>query len=85
MTPCIHSIPASKRSEWPEEWPTRLKATPKLLSNNDIGIYGKAAPEDYRVDAEHWDNVVQKTYLKGVGIDWTTIRNVMDMKAGYGG
>jgi hypothetical protein len=29
---------------------------------------------------------VQKLYLQGaLGINWTTIRNIMDMRAGYGG
>lgn len=85
MTTCMHKIPPTKRSEWPEEWPLRVKDAPKWLSTKDTGLYGKSAPEDFRVDMEHWDNVVKKTYLTGLGIDWTTIRNVMDMRAGYGG
>jgi hypothetical protein len=85
MTTCLHKIPDTKRTEWPEEWPLRVKVAPKWLSEKDTGIYGKAAPEDFRVDTEHWNNVVKKTYLTGLGMDWTTIRNVMDMRAGYGG
>uniref|UniRef100_A0A7I4DJH1 Methyltransferase n=1 Tax=Physcomitrium patens TaxID=3218 RepID=A0A7I4DJH1_PHYPA len=85
MTTCLHKIPDTKRTEWPEEWPLRVKVAPKWLSEKDTGIYGKAAPEDFRVDTEHWNNVVNKTYLTGLGMDWTTIRNVMDMRAGYGG
>lgn len=85
MTPCLHKIPLAKRADWPEEWPLRLKASPKWLSTKETGLYGKAAPEDFRVDTEHWEKVVKKTYLTGLGMDWTTIRNVMDMRAGYGG
>lgn len=36
-------------------------------------------------DTEHWKRVVSKSYLVGMGIDWSAVRNVMDMKAVYGG
>lgn len=41
--------------------------------------------QDYESDTAHWKHVIQKSYLEGVGLNWSTIRNVMDMKAGYGG
>ncbi|XP_024362472.1 probable methyltransferase PMT23 [Physcomitrium patens] len=85
MTPCIYKIPDTKRSEWPEEWPLRATAVPKWLNSKDTGLYGKPAPEDFDTDTKHWERVVAKTYLPELGIDWSTIRNVMDMKAGYGG
>lgn len=85
MTACIHKIPDTKRTEWPEEWPLRATAVPGWLDKKDIGLYGKPAPEDFVTDTEHWNRVVSKTYMTGLGIDWSTIRNVMDMKAGYGG
>lgn len=85
MRKCIHRIPNSARSEWPAQWPDRVNATPAWLTDSQIGIYGKPAPEDYRADTEHWEHAVHKSYLQGVGIDWTTIRNIMDMNAGYGG
>jgi len=85
MTACIHKIPDTKRTQWPEEWPLRAVAVPTWLDEKDTGLYGKPAPEDFNTDTEHWKRVVSKTYLTGLGIDWSTIRNVMDMKAGYGG
>jgi len=36
-------------------------------------------------DHNHWKAVVEKSYLDGLGIDWSNIRNVMDMRAVYGG
>ncbi|KAK4775621.1 hypothetical protein SAY87_023582 [Trapa incisa] len=84
---CLHKIPvdASERgSHWPEQWPKRLEKPPYWLKSK-TGVYGKAAPEDFTADYEHWKNVVSQSYLKGIGISWSTVRNVMDMRAVYGG
>lgn len=50
-----------------------------------MGVYGKAAPDDFTVDYEHWKKVVRISYLTGIGLDWSNVRNVMDMRAVYGG
>jgi hypothetical protein len=87
MKVCIHKIPIGEgsSSEWPVDWPLRVDTPPLSLSNSSKGIYGKPAVEDYEFDTDHWKHVIQKSYLEGVGVDWSTVRNVMDMKAGYGG
>lgn len=36
-------------------------------------------------DTEHWKAIVDKSYLTGMGIDWSNIRNIMDLKAINGG
>jgi tRNA wybutosine-synthesizing protein 1 len=36
-------------------------------------------------DHNHWNAVVEKSYLDGLGLNWSNIRNVMDMRAVYGG
>ncbi|KAM6556233.1 hypothetical protein CsatB_003252 [Cannabis sativa] len=84
---CMHEVPEeeSKRgSRWPAQWPSRLEKAPYWL-NSQVGVYGKAAPEDFAADYKHWKNVVSQTYLEGMGISWSSVRNVMDMKAVYGG
>ncbi|KAK1356902.1 hypothetical protein POM88_050158 [Heracleum sosnowskyi] len=53
--------------------------------DQSVGVYGKAAPEDFAADYEHWKRAVSASYLTGLGIDWSSVRNVMDMKAVYGG
>lgn len=88
MKACIHKLPSGEGARgtvWPAEWPIRVEATPSWLSATTPGIYGKPAAEDYRMDTDHWKRVIEKSYLQGVGINWDNIRNVMDMKAGYGG
>nr|VDD27385.1 unnamed protein product [Brassica oleracea] len=85
---CMHTAPEDKTqrgSQWPGQWPARLDKPPYWLSSSQTGVYGKAAPEDFSADYEHWKRVVTKSYLKGLGINWGTVRNVMDMKAVYGG
>lgn len=88
MKACMHRIPVGKGSRaasWPVEWPLRVDATPAWLSSTEKGIFGKPQVEDFEADAKHWKRVVEKSYMKGLGIDWNSIRKVMDMKAGYGG
>ncbi|KAH9327699.1 hypothetical protein KI387_007877 [Taxus chinensis] len=85
---CMHKVPTGDGehgTEWPEEWPQRLNRAPFWLNNAQAGVYGKQAAMDFISDSEHWKRVVTKTYLTGMGIDWSSVRNVMDMKAVYGG
>ncbi|KAK0576042.1 hypothetical protein LWI29_011036 [Acer saccharum] len=84
---CMHEVPVdtSKRgSRWPVQWPLRV-VTPPYWLNSEVGVYGKAAPEDFTADYQHWRNAVSKSYLNGMGINWSLVRNVMDMRAVYGG
>ncbi|KAJ6939161.1 methyltransferase PMT24 [Populus alba x Populus x berolinensis] len=84
---CMHKVPvdASVRgSHWPEQWPKRLEKLPYWL-NSQVGVYGKAAAEDFAADYKHWKNVVSQSYLNGIGINWSSVRNIMDMRAVYGG
>ncbi|KAL6219220.1 hypothetical protein ACLB2K_012426 [Fragaria x ananassa] len=84
---CIHKVPedASDRgSQWPPQWPSRLEKPPYWLKSQ-LDVDGKSAPEDFISDYKHWKNVVSKTYLTGMGIDWSSVRNVLDMRAVYGG
>ncbi|XP_061346835.1 probable methyltransferase PMT26 [Gastrolobium bilobum] len=85
---CMHKVPVSsteRGSHWPEQWPARLTKAPYWLTNSQVGVYGKPAPEDFIADYEHWKRVVSKSYLNGMGIKWSNVRNVMDMRSVYGG
>ncbi|KAF8377939.1 hypothetical protein HHK36_031328 [Tetracentron sinense] len=78
MKTCLHTIPASieqRGAEWPEEWPKRLDTFPDWLSDREKLI----------ADTEHWKATVNKSYLNGMGVDWSNVRNIMDMKSIYGG
>ena len=85
---CIHKVPVgtSERGlQWPEQWPLRAEKAPYWLKSSQVGVYGKAAPEDFSSDYEHWKHIVSKSYLTALGINWSSVRNVMDMSAVYGG
>ncbi|CAL5214604.1 unnamed protein product [Lathyrus oleraceus] len=85
---CMHKVPVSsteRGSQWPEKWPARLSQSPYWLSNSEVGVYGKPAPEDFAADYQYWKRVVSKSYLNGMGIQWSNVRNVMDMRSVYGG
>ncbi|XP_073293461.1 probable methyltransferase PMT27 [Primulina huaijiensis] len=88
LQPCMHRVPIEKDkrgSQWPKEWPKRLQIPPYWLNKSQMGIYGKPAPDDFASDYEHWKKVVTKSYMSGLGISWSNVRNVMDMRAVYGG
>ncbi|KAF5813548.1 putative S-adenosyl-L-methionine-dependent methyltransferase [Helianthus annuus] len=85
---CMHKVPVAAQvrgSQWPEQWPSRVEKVPYWLLSSQVGVYGKPAPDDFSADFEHWKRVVNKSYKSGLGIDWSTVRNVMDMRAIYGG
>lgn len=74
---CLHPIPSAiedRGTEWPEEWPKRLQTFPDWMNSRDKLV----------ADTEHWKAIVDKSYLNGMGINWSTIRNVMDMHAIFG-
>ncbi|GJS90191.1 probable methyltransferase PMT26 [Tanacetum coccineum] len=85
---CMHKVPVDESvrgAKWPVAWPQRLESPPYWLKSSEVGVYGKSAPEDFTADYEHWKRVVSKSYLNGLGIDWSSVRNVMDMRSIYGG
>ncbi|CAH8299523.1 unnamed protein product [Eruca vesicaria subsp. sativa] len=84
---CMHKVTedSSKRGAvWPESWPERVETVPQWLDSQE-GVYGKPAQEDFTADQKRWKTIVSKSYLDGMGIDWSYVRNVMDMRAVYGG
>lgn len=84
----MHRLPVEQNergSQWPEDWPERLYKPPYWLSSSQSGIYGKPAPQDFERDYDHWKKVVSQLYMNGMGISWSNVRNVMDMRAVYGG
>ncbi|CAD6254417.1 unnamed protein product [Miscanthus lutarioriparius] len=85
---CMHRVPEDQSvrgARWPALWPERLRKAPYWLDRSQVGVYGKPAPDDFAADLQHWRKVVRSSYLAGMGIDWKTVRNVMDMRAVYGG
>ncbi|KAL2894053.1 putative methyltransferase PMT26 [Bienertia sinuspersici] len=81
---CIHKVskdPSKRGSQWPAPWPIRLEEPPYWLKASPTG----ASPKDFTDDYNHWKHVIANSYVNGIGIDWSLVRNVMDMRASYGG
>ncbi|KAM3344900.1 putative methyltransferase PMT23 [Capsicum galapagoense] len=79
---CLVPLPTSSTGntyEWPAPWPQRLNNKPERLSQITD------AEDVFDEDTKHWAALVSDVYLGGLGINWSSVRNVMDMNAGYGG
>lgn len=81
----VPTDPSERGSQLPAKWPSRLEKPPYWLTGSETGVYGKSAPKDFISDYKHWKRVVSDSYMDGIGIDWSSVRNVMDMRAIYGG
>ncbi|KAM7491890.1 hypothetical protein LguiA_034811 [Lonicera macranthoides] len=79
---CLPQLPRSNVGSsdlWPPPWPKRLRSKPLTLSTEPD------AEETFYEDTKHWSALALDVYLGGLGINWSSVRNVMDMNAGYGG
>ena len=82
ISPCISPLPVDSASNvfsWPMPWPERLKSKPISLSNEKDDV------QKFYNDTEAWSTLVSDVYLQSLPIKWPSVRNVMDMNAGYGG
>jgi hypothetical protein len=62
-----------------------VRTPPYWLNGSQAGVYEKPASEDFTVDHDHWQRVIDRSYLNGLGLDWSRVRNVINMRAAYGG
>ncbi|XP_071934462.1 probable methyltransferase PMT23 [Coffea arabica] len=79
---CLQSLPITGTGDnynWPAPWPERLNSKPASLSSEPD------AAEIFNEDTKHWSALVSDVYIGGLSINWSRVRNVMDMNAGYGG
>ncbi|KAL8535349.1 hypothetical protein ACS0TY_011121 [Phlomoides rotata] len=74
---CLVPLPGNSY-KLPSSWPQRLNDEPPSLSESD-------AIETYKEDTRHWSALVSEVYVGGININWSGVRNVMDMNAHYGG
>lgn len=87
MEPCLHRIPEGKAARgkaWPLESRERWTSPPQWLSEMEKSKKGVSATDEFEKDTSHWARVA-KSYLTKSGVDWSTVRNVMDVDAHYGG
>ena len=82
LSGCLIPLPVDGEGNlqsWPMSWPQRLTGIPPSLSSES------EATEKFLNDTKHWSELVSEVYRDGLSIKWSSVRNVMDMNAGYGG
>lgn len=79
---CLPQLPVDSTGNlisWPAAWPKRLSSKPPSLSAEPD------TEEMFYEDTKHWSALVSDVYFGSLAINWSSVRNVMDMNAGYGG
>jgi hypothetical protein len=82
LSRCLSPLPVDSMGNlfsWPMPWPKRLISKPPSLSTES------GAEEMFYEDTKHWSALVSDVYLNDLAINWSSVRNVMDMNAHYGG
>ncbi|XP_020226651.1 probable methyltransferase PMT23 [Cajanus cajan] len=82
LSGCLIPLPVDAEGNlqsWPMPWPLRLTGTPPSLS---IDLH---AGDTFFNDSRLWSELVSDVYRDGLSINWSSVRNVMDMNAGYAG
>lgn len=75
---CLPQLPP-EASSWPPLWPKRLTTKPLTLPSTLL------VEQAFHNDTRDWHALVTDVYIGGLGINWSTVRNVMDMTAHHGG
>ncbi|KAF0923797.1 hypothetical protein E2562_007675 [Oryza meyeriana var. granulata] len=71
---------SNEKSSWPLPWPERLNA--RYLNVPDDS---SSANEKFDADTNYWKHVISEIYFIDFPVNWSSVRNLMDMNAGYGG
>lgn len=80
---CITPLPENGLGGNLPEWPARLSTPPRRLETVVMDA-GLAKPQVFKSDQRYWHAVVE-SYLRGLGLHKEEFRNIMDMRAMYGG
>ncbi|KAG2306813.1 hypothetical protein Bca52824_026561 [Brassica carinata] len=74
---CISKLPSGGVQKWPELWPKQLVSVkPQSVS---------ADTKTSKKDTEKWSEIVSDVYLERLAVNGSSVRNVMDMNADFGG
>ncbi|KAL2598212.1 hypothetical protein GLYMA_11G232400v4 [Glycine max] len=82
LSSCLIPLPVDAEGNlqsWPMPWPERLTSIPPSLSIESD------ASEMFLKDTKHWSELVSDVYRDGLSMNWSSVRNIMDMNAGYAG
>uniref|UniRef100_A0A0E0JQI8 Methyltransferase n=1 Tax=Oryza punctata TaxID=4537 RepID=A0A0E0JQI8_ORYPU len=80
LLPAVSS--SGEGNSWPISWPERLNIKYSTTSDN---VSTQFSQKKIDSDTKHWKDLVSEVYFNEFAVNWSTIRNVMDMNAGFGG
>lgn len=80
---CITEIPSNGFGANVTEWPLRLHEPPKRLQSIQLDAI-VSRDELFRADTKYWFEIME-SYVRAFRWKEYNLRNVMDMRAGFGG
>ncbi|KAM0922783.1 hypothetical protein ACQ4PT_005954 [Festuca glaucescens] len=80
---CISRLPVNGDGSTPFPWPARLTEPPRRLQGVEMDAYS-SKNELYKAETKFWDDIVEG-YIRVFKWKKFKLRNVMDMRAGFGG
>ncbi|GAB4831841.1 hypothetical protein Ancab_005855 [Ancistrocladus abbreviatus] len=83
LNACITRLPDNGYGANVPEWPARLQAPPDRLQSIKFDAY-ISRKELFKAESKFWDEVVEG-YVRALHWKKIRLRNVMDMRAGFGG
>ncbi|XP_020252474.1 probable methyltransferase PMT11 [Asparagus officinalis] len=83
LKPCISRLPENGYGANITDWPARLHEPPKRLQNVEMDAY-MVKNELFKAEEKYWNDTVQG-YIRVYRWKTLKLRNIMDMRAGFGG
>ncbi|KAF7038584.1 hypothetical protein CFC21_048754 [Triticum aestivum] len=80
---CISRLPVNSDGSTPFPWPARLMEPPRRLQGVEMDAYS-SKNELFKAETKFWDDILEG-YIRVFKWKKFKLRNVMDMRAGFGG
>lgn len=80
---CITRLPDNGYGANVTTWPTRLHYPPDRLFSIEMDAY-ISRKDIYKAESKYWNDIVSG-YVGAFHLKGLNVRNVLDMRAGYGG
>ncbi|KAI3519964.1 hypothetical protein L1887_09184 [Cichorium endivia] len=83
LKPCISRLPEDGSGANITKWPERLNNPPERLQNIKLDAY-MSRKDLFKAESKYWKEIID-SYVRALRWNTYKLRNVMDMRAGYGG
>ena len=83
MKPCITRLPEDGYGANVSKWPARLQNPPDRLQSIQFDAY-ISRKELFKAESKYWNEIIE-SYVRVLKWKNFKLRNVLDMRAGFGG